>query len=50
VVLIYTGRGSLSVHGPGSGQVYYFARTGQNGLVQEVDSEALLRTGLFKRG
>jgi hypothetical protein len=49
IVLKYLGHGSLSIRGPSTGLVYYFAGQDQTTVINEDDSEALLRTGLFSR-
>jgi hypothetical protein len=45
--LRYLGAGSISVCGPHSGRVYYFAREGDATLVDKNDLDALMRTRLF---
>jgi hypothetical protein len=45
----YTGTGPLTLRGPRTGQVYFFAETGHIATVAEKDIEALLRTHLFVR-
>jgi hypothetical protein len=44
----YVGAQPLSVRGPRTGRVYYFAEAGP-AEVHEKDIDALLRTGLFER-
>ena len=43
----YLGATSLSLTGPRSGRVYYFAESGSTAIVDEQDVDALLRTRLF---
>lgn len=45
----YLGASPLSLRGPRSGQVYYFAEAGKTASVDERDIDALLRTRLFVR-
>ncbi len=45
----YLGTSPLSLRGPRSGQVYYFAEAGKTARVDERDIDALLRTRLFVR-
>lgn len=45
----YTGTPPLSLRGPRSGRAYYFAAAGDTAIVDDRDSAALLRTGLFVR-
>ncbi len=48
-LLKYLGQGTFSLLGPRTGQVYYFASAGPATAIHPNDSEALLRTGLFRR-
>lgn len=48
-VLRYLGGGTLSLRGPHTGRVYYFAATGRATVVHEHDVDALLGTRLFAR-
>ena len=43
----YLGATSLSLTGPRSGRVYYFAQSGSTAIVDETDVDALMRTRLF---
>ena len=45
----YLGPGELSLRGPISGRVYYFAEAGSTASVDTNDVAALLRTQLFLR-
>ena len=45
----YLGPGKLSLRGPISGRVYYFAEAGSTASVDTNDVAALLRTQLFLR-
>jgi hypothetical protein len=45
----YLGATTLSLTGPRSGRVYYFAQPGSTAIVDEKDVDALLRTRLFVR-
>ena len=45
----YVGTQPLSLRGPHSGRVYYFAETGNMAIVDASDIEPLLRTKLFVR-
>jgi hypothetical protein len=48
-VLRYVGGGSISLCGPHTGRVYYFAAPGDALVVDCNDVDALLRTQLFER-
>jgi hypothetical protein len=48
-VLRYIGGGSISLCGPHTGRVYYFAAPGDALVVDCNDVDALLRTQLFER-
>ena len=43
----YLGATTISLTGPHSGRVYYFAESGSTAIVDEKDVDALLRTRLF---
>lgn len=45
----YLGAEPLSLRGPHSGRVYYFAEAGKTASVDEIDIDAMLRTRLFVR-
>ena len=45
----YLGAKPLSLRGPHSGRVYYFAEAGKTASVDEIDLDAMLRTRLFVR-
>ncbi len=45
----YVGPGKLSLRGPSTGRVYYFAQAGNTAMVDAKDVDALLRTQLFVR-
>lgn len=45
----YLGTPALSLKGPKSGRVYFFAGSGSTAVIDEKDVEALLRTRLFVR-
>ena len=47
--LRYLGNQTISLRGPQTGRVYYFAAASSPTAVYESDIEALLRTGLFER-
>lgn len=49
-VLRYVGDHPISLNGPRSGRVYYFAAPGYQLLVHPDDVEALIRTRQFERG
>lgn len=48
-VLRYVGKGTLSLAGPRTGNVYYFDEAGEGTAVEEKDVDALLLTRLFER-
>ena len=45
----YLGKPTLTLTGPKSGRVYFFAESGSTAVIDEKDIEALLRTRLFVR-